>query len=292
MTTRRTFGAWLALAGGLGAFQAPVEYVCPMDKDVRSKTPGKCPRCGMALVAGVREPVEYRLGLQVRPPNVPVGKPIEMRFELLDRNTGRRVGKYEEIHEKLFHLFVVSADLQFFIHDHPVATGDSRFRYRTTLPRPGIYRVLADCYPAGATPQLLPGYVTTGGYEKSISESIGVPPPDLVPQRAENLAVSLRMDPPEPSPGVKTMLFFTLNPGEGVEQYLGAWGHMLAVSHDLIDSVHEHPIYFKANSVGGAFEVQFDLFFPRAATYRVWIQFQRLGVVNTVAFTIPVRELR
>jgi len=28
----------------------PVEFICPMDAEVRSQTPGKCPRCGMALV--------------------------------------------------------------------------------------------------------------------------------------------------------------------------------------------------------------------------------------------------
>jgi len=32
-----------------------LEYVCPMDKDIRSATPGKCPRCGMTLVKGIPE---------------------------------------------------------------------------------------------------------------------------------------------------------------------------------------------------------------------------------------------
>ncbi len=27
-----------------------VDFTCPMDPEVRSKTPGKCPRCGMTLV--------------------------------------------------------------------------------------------------------------------------------------------------------------------------------------------------------------------------------------------------
>lgn len=285
--TRRRFGAWLASAGWLRAWQSPVEFVCPMDKDVRSKTPGKCPRCGMPLEAGVREPVEYRLGLKVQPKNVPAGRPLEMQFELLDRTTGRRVSKYELIHEKLFHLFLVSADLEHFVHDHPVATSDGRFRYRTTLPNPGIYRVLADCFPTGATPQLLPAFVTTGGYTKSIGETIAHPEAVLTPQQGENVRVSLRMEPPEPTPGVKTMLFFSISPGDRLEQYLGAWGHLLAMSNDLIDSIHEHPIYAE-----GGPEVQFNIFFPRPATYRVWVQFQRRGVVNTVAFTLPVRELR
>jgi len=266
---------------------AAVEFVCPMDKDVRSKTPGKCPRCGMALEAGIREPVEYRLGVKVRPGDVPAGRPIEMQFELLEPATGRRATKFEIVHDKLFHLFLVSADLESFVHDHPEPLGGGRFRYRTTLPKPGIYRVLADCYPSGATPQLLPAFITTSRYNKSISESIVQPPVDLTAKHGENIEVSLRMEPPEPLPGRKTMLFFSITPGDGLEQYLGAWGHMLAMSNDLIDSIHEHPIYAE-----GKPEVQFNMFFPREATYRIWVQFQRRGVVNTVAFTIPVRELR
>src|SRR6185369_14562645 len=30
-----------------------VEFVCPMDRDVRTLAPGKCPKCGMKLVAGL-----------------------------------------------------------------------------------------------------------------------------------------------------------------------------------------------------------------------------------------------
>jgi hypothetical protein len=37
--------------------------------------------------------------------------------------------------------------------------------------------------------------------------------------------------------------------------------------------------------------MQFNLFFPRAATYRLWLQLQRNGIVNTVAFTLDVKAL-
>jgi hypothetical protein len=35
--------------------------------------------------------------------------------------------------------------------------------------------------------------------------------------------------------------------------------------------------------------MQFQLIFPRARVYRMWVQFQRQGVVNTVHFDIPVK---
>lgn len=262
-----------------------------MDPDIRSRVPGKCSRCGMTLEAGIQQPLHYRMLFSTSPASAPAGQPVELRFELLDPRTDKRVSHFEVVHEKLFHLFLVSADLNYFVHDHPTLGADGIFRFVTTLPHAGIYRLLADCYPTGGTPQLLPRYLTTAGYDKSMAESAGRPVADTSPKQAENLTVRLRMDPPEPVPGRKTMLFFTLDPGEGVEPYLGAWGHLLAASNDLTDAIHEHPIYV-AKSTDGKPEVQFNIFFPHEAVYRVWVQFQRNGVVNTAAFTVPVKALR
>ena len=57
-------------------------------------------------------------------------------------------------------------------------------------------------------------------------------------------------------------------------------------SDDLIDMIHSHP--FLAD---GGPEIQFNMIFPRARNYRVWVQFQRNGVVNTAHFDVPVKEL-
>ena len=62
---------------------------------------------------------------------------------------------------------------------------------------------------------------------------------------------------------------------------------MLAASEDLIDLIHTHPFI-----ADGGPNMQFNLTFPRPGTYRVWVQFQRKGVVNTVRFDIPVQELQ
>lgn len=259
-----------------------------MDADVRSKGPGKCPKCGMKLEARIQEPVEYRLGFHTKPAVLVPGKPVDLSFEFLDPKTGTRAKQFEVMHEKLFHLFLVSADLEFFVHTHPELHDDGTFHLPFTPPRAGIYKLLADCYPTGGTPQLLPRFFTTAGYGKSIAQSIVHPAIDLANKATENLTVALRIEPPTPTPGTKTMLFFDLSPASGVEPYLGAMGHMLAVSNDLIDSIHEHP--FLTGGTADKREVQFNIIFPREATYRVWVQFQRNGVVNTAQFTIPVKS--
>jgi len=99
--------------------------------------------------------------------------------------------------------------------------------------------------------------------------------------------VELTTEPAEPIAGLKTLLFFRLTPSEGLEPYLGAWGHLLAASGDLVDVIHTHPFI-----ADGGPQVQFNVIFPREAIYRVWVQFQREGKVNTVAFNIPVKRLR
>ena len=281
---RRWLAGWFA-AAALCA-QQPVEFTCPMDRDVRSATPGKCPRCGMTLVAHIPEAVEYPLDLKVDPPQIPSGRKIVLEFRVTDPQTSAPVEQFEIVHEKLFHLFIVSQDLEYFAHVHPDFDGHA-FRLETSLPKPGTYRLLADFYPTGGTPQLTPVTITTAGYTAPLESGIPHLAPDLAPKHGENLAAELKLDPPQPLAGKKTMLFVHLAPAEGLEPYIGAWAHLLAVSDDLVDTIHEHP--FIAN---GGPDMQFNIFFPRAAAYRVWIQFQRKGVVNTVAFTIPVTDLR
>jgi hypothetical protein len=111
--------------------------------------------------------------------------------------------------------------------------------------------------------------------------------PDLAAKDTENLRVSLTMEPAKPIAGMKTLLFFHLEPADGLELYLGSWSHMLAASDDLIDMIHDHPFI-----ADGGPQMQFNMVFPRARTYRIWVQFQRKGVVNTARFDIPVSDLR
>lgn len=277
--------AFLALAL-LAPGQDPL-FVCPMDPEVHSPTPGKCPRCGMALVAGIPQPVEYPMEFRAQPRQIPAGREVMLEFRVLNPTTKKPVTKFETIHEKLFHLFLVSHDLEYFSHEHPEFTETGWFRLQTTLPKPGTYRLLADFDPSGGTPQLAAKTFSTAGFVAPLESSIPHPPADLSPKQGPNLEVELKADPWPPIAGTKTMLFFTVKPAEGLEQYIGAWAHMLAVSNDLIDTIHSHP--FLAD---GGPNLQFNIFFPRAATYRLWVQFQRQGVVNTVAFTVPVEDLK
>jgi hypothetical protein len=292
-------GATFALAGVFLAQEPPqtgianpglplvppqdVVWVCPMDPDVRSHNPGTCPRCGMKLANGIPEPREYHLELAVNPRPPKPGVPADLVFRIHDPWKQNPVKNFQVIHEKLFHMFVVSEDLQFFLHDHPTLREDGSFLYRLAFPKPGMFRVLGDFYPDGATPQLIPKTVMVPGKAPAAVALTR----DYSPKTTENLEIELTTDPQQPIAGLKTQLHFKLKPAEGIEKLLGAWGHMLVASDDLIDMIHEHPFI-----ADGGPQIQFNATFPRPIPYRVWVQFQRNGVVNTAHFDIKAEELR
>ena len=267
-----------------------IEFICPMDKEVRSKTPGKCPSCGMKLVAGIPDPHEFPVHIATSPRLLKAGEETKLTFRVEDPTTHKPVRDFEIMHEKLYHLFLVSQDLQFFVHTHPEKEADGSFDLNIRFPHAGLYRVLSDFYPKGATPQLIANTLIVPGAGMKIA--VANPSPDLRPNHTENLDVELVTDPPEPIAGLKTMMFFRLKPNDGIEPYLGAMGHMLAASSDLIDLIHTHPFLVTDPDNGAVKQIQFNLIFPREGVYRVWVQFQRKGVVNTAVFNVPVTVLK
>jgi hypothetical protein len=257
------------------------DWVCPMDPDVRSKQPGVCPRCGMKLVRNVPERVNYQLEVTHDQEQIVPHQPCVLRFRAFDPRTGEPATKFEIVHERLMHLFLVSEDLEYFRHDHPVLQPDGSFLLPVTFERGGMHRLLADFYPTGSVPQL--AYSTLYASGDSTAAHLE---PSLAPSKSVNLAATLRVEPEQLLAGFETRLTFDLEPREGVEPYLGAWGHMLAASEDVIDLLHAHPYL-----TDGEGTMQFNLIFPRPGMYKIWTQFQRLGVVNTVVFVLPVAGL-
>ena len=187
------------------ACQAPdLAYVCPMDRDIRSNGPGKCPRCGMALVAGIPDTTEYHLDLTVAPKPAKPNERVRLTFEVFDPWKDNPVEKFSVVHEKLFHAFIVSRDLQFFVHDHPT-WDNGAFHYDIAFPKPGMYRVLGDFYPEAASPQLITDTIFVAGAEAPAAPLTR----DYSPKDAENLKVEFATSPAEPVAGVTTQMRFT-----------------------------------------------------------------------------------
>jgi hypothetical protein len=231
------------------------------------------------LVAEVPEPLEFPLKLTAAPEPIVPNEPATLRFEVRDPWEKRIVDKFTVVHESSFHAFFVSEDLEFFLHEHPNRVGDA-FELSVTLPKSGLYRVLTDFLPEAATPQLLSRSLFVAG-SRQMRPSLTA---DYSRKHGVNLEVGLAAPAEDPVAGSATTLRFQLSPVDGIEPYLGVLGHMLVASEDLIDLTHAHP---NTTQIGAVAE--FSIVFPRPQIYRVWVQFQRAGVVNTVHFDVPVR---
>lgn len=270
-------------------------FICPMHPQVRAEQAGKCATCGMTLVdASSIVAGRHALGVEWAPRVPRAGEAARLRLSVERPGTSERVRDFEDVHERPFHLFVVSWDLEDFAHIHPALQEDGAMEVTTTLPRPGAYQLFADFLPARGLPQVLQASVFTDGVSpaaaalartraRHISEEVRegsdrglhvrIEPAVLVAGRVEVIAATFE----DAATGM---------PAADLEPYLGAWGHALIVSADLVDAVHSHPVT-PLTSPGGP-RIFFSQRFPRAGFYRMWMQVQRRGEVATVPFTLKV----
>jgi hypothetical protein len=267
-------------------------YWCPMHPEVRGRAGERCPKCGMALVpARPSDYLPYDLSFEVLPHALKAGERGSVRFQVREPHTGTMVDKFEILHERVFHLFIVSHDLEYFAHVHPELRADGSLDVGIQLPREGAYRLIADFVPEGAAPQLIERSFTTAGYNGPMLPS-SAPQPDLSDKIVGDARVKV-FTPPSVA-GREQLLTFEFSdartgaPIKDLEPYLGATAHLLVVAGDLSTAFHSHPVAEITSAVGP--EVVFQLVFPRAGPHRVWVQFQRAGVVGTASFTVPVAE--
>lgn len=272
-------------------------YVCPMHPDVMSATPGRCPRCNMDLVAG--SPIampDFRLHVETTPRVVRSGQLTKLRFTVRHPLSGAQAKDFALMHDKLFHLFVVSRDMEEFAHIHPEHHPDGSFTIEHTLPKPGHYVLYSDFLAMGGGPQVVATPIVTAGVDTDIVASQARLKPDMPWMRtADGVKVELLNEPSTFLGGEEIDLLFKFTnastdaPITDLQRYLGAFGHLLILSEDMTEYVHAHPREEtqpdpSAPPTGGP-EVIFDALPPKPGRYRAWLQFQRNDKLTTVSFT-------
>jgi hypothetical protein len=274
--------------GALSARQdaaASAERAGGMQSGGRNKTPAACPHCGWAHVTASPPACEHPLCVTLTPRNWHPGQSVHMRFAGLDAGIGTRASRAAPLPATRFHLYIVSGDLEFFRHAHMEVQPDGTCEFETTLPGRGFYRLLGGCRPAGEPFRPAVQTIFSAGAELA---SFGTPrlAAEPGPGAGENLSARLWTVPAAPLAGRETQLHFELTPAGGAEPDPAAQGHVLAASADLIEIIQIQPAV-----VGSGARFQFNAVFQRPGMYRVWPQFQRHGVVNTLRFTVAVKAL-
>ena len=274
-------------------------WFCPMHPEVTAaEAGGRCRKCGMALVAG--DPFdtrEYSLEVTTAPAAVKAGVPVTLHLTVRHPGTNAVITGYEVVHEKRFHLFVVSRDMEFFQHIHPEQLPDGTWTIQVTLPKPGDYQILSDFLPTGGSPQFIGRTLETVDFAGDLESEIPHLRPDVdVTKTVGSVTAHVDLEPSTLVEGQFGHLAFTLTdaktgrPITDLQPYLGAFGHALILSEDMRDYVHSHP-FEDLDGVAKGFSgptVTFEAYMPKAGRYRAWSQFQRNGEVVTIPLTINV----
>jgi len=297
------------------AAEEDTAWVCPMHGDYTMDVAGKCPRCGMDLVRAAPFDVrDYRLDFRTIPAVVKPGQKAKLLFRISHPGSGDAIKKFEVVHERQYHLFLISQDMEYFQHIHPEEQADGTWSIDVTLPKAGYYKVLSDFMPSGGASQFIARPLVTAGYAGDLEGDSAHLVPDAVSSKTvDGMTATLAYDPATFSSGVYGHLNFHLTdaasgqPINDLQTYLGAFGHTLIMSEDMVDYVHSHPldILAKADDDGGppqfliapgadleklrgGPDVTFEGLMPKPGRYRAWTQFRRNDKIYTFAFTFNV----
>jgi len=274
-------------------------YICPMHPNEVKAEPGKCSICGMTLVPG--DPMataDYALTVTTEPRAVKAGQKTRFRIVVRHPLTGEPITQYGEVHDRLFHLFIISRDMTQFFHEHPVLEKDGSFTIEHVLPAPGQYVLFSDFMPVGGGPQMIASPIVTAGFEGDIASSWpNLKPDSSFVKTANGTIVDMQIEPARMIAGEESdvPIHFedakTGTPVKDLQRYLGAFGHAMMLSEDMTEHVHAHPAEMlegTAITEGGGPELTFHALFPKPGNYRIWLQFQRNNVLSTIPFTVRV----
>jgi len=290
-----------------------IAFLCPMHPDFTLDGEGKCPRCGMALVKAAAYDVrDYKLEFRTIPPVVVAGQKATLRFKISHPGFNAVIEKFEVVHDRKYHVFVISQDMDYFQHIHPEQRPDGTWTIDVTLPKPGYYKVLSDFLPAGGSTQFIARPLVTAGYTGDLAgDSAHLVPDTIFKKSVDDLTAEVAFDPPTFVAGLYGHLNFHLTdtrtgqPVTDLQTYLGAFGHTLIMSEDMVDYVHSHPIDISASDengpkqfmlppdadpekLRGGPDVTFEGLMPKPGRYRAWTQFRRNGKLYTFATTFEV----
>lgn len=210
------------------------------------------------------------------------GREQDFRFTVAGPD-GRPVRDYAEEHGRELHLIVVRRDLSGFQHLHPERDADGTWSVPLTLAEAGEYRAFADFVPAGGDgltlgvdlraagdydPRPLPVPERTAQVDGHTVELAG----DLVAGSSSDLTLTVSRDG---------------EPVTGLDPYLGAYGHLVALREGDLAYLHVHPYGELGDGVTTSGpDVRFAAEVPSDGTYRLYLDFSVGGVVRTAEFTV------
>jgi hypothetical protein len=282
-----------------------------MHDGIRSQNPGVCPVCGMNLVrfqAGVRTVMHdsrFDLDFTSRAESgqtaaadrsVAALDVLQQRLTFTPKQDGNLLRDLPVVHEHPMHLTIVSSDLKFFDHVHPVPNRDGSLAIDYHFPGPGQYLLFSEYFPTGERDQVFRFSLAVGEPARAIDPpDLPISPATVKPiARHPDLTAELICQPRTLTAGTHSMLIFKLcdhgQPVTDLQPYMGAMGHCAIISQDTGFFLHCHPeqVYPIILASRGGPVIAFHTQFPKPGRYKVWGQFKRGGQVIVADFAIEV----
>jgi hypothetical protein len=220
------------------------------------------------------------LRLVVADPEWAAGAIEPLRFRIVDES-GAPVTAFDLTHTKRMHVLVVRRDLTGFQHLHPALGADGTWTVPARLPEPGTYRVFADFSHRGEAVTLADDLRVDGDAD------LAALPEPATRALSQPGAFEVDLDAGDPHAGEPARLRFAVSRGgrpATLQPYLGAGGHLVALREGDLAFLHVHP----TGDAGRDGSIAFEASFPTAGAYRLFLQFEVGGELQTVAFTEEV----
>ncbi len=194
------------------------------------------------------------------------------------------------VHEKKIHLLIVSKDLSYFAHEHPVEKEEGYYVLSHTFPTGGEYVLFADYTPIGGHEKVKRHHIIVTPYQPHDVESragADVKTQDLI-WEANGYRVSLATQNGSRSFTANTPVVLKANVtknGKAVTDlspFLGALAHMAIFSKDTKEFLHVHPL----EVIGGGPDILLATNFTNPGLYKIWMGFNHQNKIQTSAFVV------
>lgn len=226
--------------------------------------------------------IKYRLKFETDFNKINAGENINLKFRPVFNENINDTVILETIHERKAHLIVVSEDLEYFSHIHPIKETYGFYSVETSLPYGGKYRMFAEYKPKynEKITDFIDFFVIGKNKSEKIYESQNtvfngkefsvklLNAENLIAGNDSRIVVEFWKD----DENISIDKF---------ENYLGEKAHAVAISLGDKNFMHIHPMVMDS-------KLNLHLNFDKAEYYRLWLQFKMSDQVYTADFVVKV----
>lgn len=221
------------------------------------------------------------------------GRQTKLTISVKERS-GSPIREYEPVHDKLMHLIIVGEDLSYFAHIHPkLESNGEAFTIVHTFPEAGRYKLWVDFKPKGGIQNVLP-FVTEVKGLPAHNPVLPVHDGIYIKESSDRkYQISLNLSQEDIVANKDVDIVFSIsdvagNPVMDLEPLMGAGGHSVIISSDIVEFLHVHPTEEVEPNWKGGPHVSFRTIFPKPGLYKVWGQFQHRGKIIIADFILKV----